>query len=193
MLGVLGSLGLLAGVVLLVVLLTGSREADVDPPEVEPPVEPAPVEQPHADSPPPLPEPTQRIYFEVDHPTLGPTEYATLEQARVYLEAHSDVRRLRVEGHTDGRGELDHNASLGGARALTVLEWLIARGVGAERLEAVSCAERIPVATNQTEAGRQQNRRVELFVVDPPTKRAPHPGCQSVSRASPTAAATSSR
>ncbi|MCB9593555.1 MAG: OmpA family protein [Sandaracinaceae bacterium] len=140
------------------------------PPRSEPPTEPEIV-------PPPLPQPTQQIHFAVDQPTLEPAEYATLEQVRAYLEEHPSVRRLRVEGHTDGRGERTHNDDLGRARGAVVVDWLVSRGVSPTRLEVASCADRVPAADNATEAGRQENRRVELYVVDPPVARAPHLEC----------------
>lgn len=136
-----------------------------------------PVTHPADAPPPPLPQPTQQIFFPVDEPTLGPTEYATLELVRGYLTEHPEVRRVRIEGHTDGRGEAGHNEGLGAARAERVCGWLIDRGVDATRLEAVSCADRVPAATNATEQGRQANRRVELFVIDPPVERQPHAAC----------------
>jgi len=129
------------------------------------------------DAPPPLPQPTHQIFFEVDEPTLAPSEYATLELVRGYLADHPEVRRVRVEGHTDGRGEVAHNDALGAARAERVRGWLVDRGVDASRLEAVSCGDRVPAATNDTEQGRQANRRVELFVIDPPSDRRPHDAC----------------
>jgi len=84
---------------------------------------------------------------------------------------------VRVEGHTDGRGEPSHNEGLGAARARAVLEWLAARGIDRDRLEGVTCAHRAPRASNRGERGRQQNRRAELYVVEPGVERAPHPGC----------------
>lgn len=170
----LGLAGLLVALVWILFPAWSPVAATPSTPVVaDPPAAPSVSESP----PPPLPQPSHQIFFAVDEPTLAPSEYATLELVRAYLVDHPDVTRVRIEGHTDGRGEADHNAELGADRAERVRGWLIERGVDASRLEAVSCADRVPAATNATEQGRQANRRVELFVVDPPSDRRPHAGC----------------
>ena len=76
-------------------------------------------------------------------------------------------RRLLVEGHTDSRGADDYNEELSEERAESVTEALVERGVPSERLRAVGLGESYPRASNDTAAGMQQNRRVEIVISNP--------------------------
>ena len=69
---------------------------------------------------------------------------------------------LLVEGHTDSVGSAEFNRELADKRAQAVSNFLVAEGVSAERFKVVAQGEANPVATNGTEVGRQQNRRVEI-------------------------------
>lgn len=90
------------------------------------------------------------------------------------LEAVADVmrgapfiRRLSIEGHTDDRSTPERNLDLSERRARAVMRWLIQHGVAAERLESHGFGQTRPVASNDSEDGRAQNRRVEFRIVDP--------------------------
>ena len=69
---------------------------------------------------------------------------------------------LRIEGHTDNTGDDASNKTLSQSRAEAVRDYLVEQGIDASRLEAVGLGEEQPVADNNTEEGRAQNRRVEL-------------------------------
>jgi len=71
---------------------------------------------------------------------------------------------IRVEGHTDSVGSESYNYDLSERRAGNVRNLLVQRGVGYNRVEVIGYGESMPVANNQTEAGRQMNRRVEIKV-----------------------------
>jgi len=81
------------------------------------------------------------------------------------LGAHSQLR-VRLRGHTDSLGESEANQRLSEARAEAVRQELIARGIGAERIQAEGAGEVEPVADNATAAGRARNRRVEIYLTD---------------------------
>ena len=70
--------------------------------------------------------------------------------------------RVQVGGHTDNTGSAAVNRRLSAARANAVRDYLISKGVAADRLTAVGFGPRKPVASNRTAEGRAQNRRVEL-------------------------------
>ena len=72
--------------------------------------------------------------------------------------------RLDVEGHTDSVGSEEYNQQLSENRAGSVRDFLIAQGISRDSVSARGFGEASPVATNDTAAGRQQNRRVELVV-----------------------------
>jgi len=73
--------------------------------------------------------------------------------------------KFTVEGHTDSVGSATTNQRLSDSRANSVRDFLIARGIGADRLTAIGYGEDKPIATNKTRTGRAQNRRVEINLV----------------------------
>jgi len=109
---------------------------------------------------------TQGILFDVDSDRIQPESTPTLEEIGTMLEEHPDLR-IAIEGHTDSTGNDDHNLDLSIRRAVAVREYLIdAYGIEASRLEADGFGETQPVGDNESPEGRQQNRRVELVVLD---------------------------
>ncbi|MDE3743200.1 OmpA family protein [Maribacter polysaccharolyticus] len=73
--------------------------------------------------------------------------------------------KFTVEGHTDSVGSAKLNQSLSESRALSVKDFLVDKGIDAFRLSAVGYGEEKPIATNNTRAGRKQNRRVEINLI----------------------------
>ena len=71
---------------------------------------------------------------------------------------------MTIEGHTDSTGKHDYNVALSNRRANAVRSYLASKGVASSRIQARGLGPDFPVATNATEAGRQQNRRVEVLV-----------------------------
>ena len=71
---------------------------------------------------------------------------------------------LLVVGHTDSKGTSEYNMSLSQRRAAAVVNYLVSQGVDRARLRLTARGESEPVATNDSEAGRQQNRRVEVAI-----------------------------
>jgi len=72
---------------------------------------------------------------------------------------------ISIEGHTDSKGAEAYNMDLSKSRAEAVKASLIGRGLSSSRLQTIGFGESKPVATNDTEAGRQQNRRVRIVIV----------------------------
>ncbi|WP_234570989.1 OmpA family protein [Rhodohalobacter sp. 614A] len=104
---------------------------------------------------------TRGILFETGSDRIQPGSAATLEEILGMLRQHADLR-LRIEGHTDNVGNTSSNQELSQSRAEAVRDYLVEQGIDASRLEAIGMGEEHPVADNNTEAGREQNRRVEL-------------------------------
>jgi OmpA-OmpF porin, OOP family len=73
--------------------------------------------------------------------------------------------RMAVHGHTDNRGSGGYNRDLSQRRAQAVVKYLTDKGIAVERLEAKGFGPDRPVATNDSDAGRAQNRRVEFKVI----------------------------
>ena len=104
------------------------------------------------------------VNFENNKATLKAESFATLDQAAVTLKEWGDVR-VEVGGHTDSVGKDSYNLGLSQRRAESVRQYLIEKGVAANRLFARGYGETRPVADNATEEGRLQNRRVELVAI----------------------------
>jgi outer membrane protein OmpA-like peptidoglycan-associated protein len=82
------------------------------------------------------------------------------------MKQNPDIRKVRVEGHTDSKGSDAYNIKLSQRRANAVRDYLIAHGVEADRLVAVGYGETRPVADNGTAEGRARNRRVEFTILE---------------------------
>jgi outer membrane protein OmpA-like peptidoglycan-associated protein len=105
------------------------------------------------------------VLFDTGSATLKPGADVSLDRLASYLRAHPQTRII-VEGYTDSRGSEEYNEALSQRRAQSVANALMARGVSPDSVRAVGRGEAYPVATNDTQAGRQQNRRVEIVFSD---------------------------
>lgn len=101
--------------------------------------------------------------FETDRADLKPGAYRSLDKLAAYLKQNPE-RRISIEGHTDNTGTSDHNLDLSRRRAEAVAQALQRQGIGRERIERTGYGEAYPVASNDTPAGRLQNRRVEVVI-----------------------------
>jgi outer membrane protein OmpA-like peptidoglycan-associated protein len=89
-----------------------------------------------------------------------------LQEISNLLRANKGIKRMSIDGHTDNRGSADLNKKLSGDRAAAVVTWLAAHGVEANRLESHGYGLEKPIETNDTDAGRAANRRVEFKILD---------------------------
>lgn len=107
------------------------------------------------------------VLFSSGRADLKPGGVANLDRLVRFLDAAPD-RKLRIEGHTDNRGGESLNQLLSERRAESVAQYLSSRGVANSRISAVGLAYNSPIADNNSEAGRQANRRVEVIIQNPP-------------------------
>jgi OOP family OmpA-OmpF porin len=105
------------------------------------------------------------VHFDFDKATLTPAAKAVLNGAAALLDQNERVV-VQVAGHTDSIGTESYNQGLSDRRANSVKDYLVNKGVKASRMTARGYGESQPVASNDTEAGRAENRRVELIVLD---------------------------
>jgi outer membrane protein OmpA-like peptidoglycan-associated protein len=103
------------------------------------------------------------ILFETDSYQLQPAATANIESLVKILNRYPDTNIL-IEGDTDNTGSDEYNQQLSERRAQSVANYQKSLGVAASRISTVGLGESNPVASNDTESGRQQNRRVEVAI-----------------------------
>ncbi|HEU5403411.1 MAG TPA: OmpA family protein, partial [Terriglobales bacterium] len=103
------------------------------------------------------------VLFDFNKATLKPGARERLARVAGILLAYPDLH-LQIEGHTDNIGSDSYNMQLSDRRAQTVRDYLVSQGVSAGNVASRGLGKSDPVASNDTAAGRQMNRRVELVV-----------------------------
>jgi len=115
-----------------------------------------------------------RVQFATGSAEVRPESLGLLAQVAAALKAHPEIRKVRVDGHTDDVGDREQNVDLSLRRAERVVSILIDDGVAPARLEAKGFGPKVPLAPNVAEANRAQNRRVEFTILgDHPGEAAP--------------------
>jgi outer membrane protein OmpA-like peptidoglycan-associated protein/tetratricopeptide (TPR) repeat protein len=106
----------------------------------------------------------KNIFFDFDKATLRPESTNELERLTKLL---NDVPTLKIEisGHTDSKGADAYNKTLSNNRAKAVVDYLITKGIASARLTSVGFGEEQPIDTNDTDEGRQMNRRTEFKIL----------------------------
>lgn len=107
----------------------------------------------------------QSVHFVTGEARLEPDAAAVLDNVVDVLVANKQIKKLRVEGHTDNVGSDDANLVLSRDRAAAVVEYLVQQGIERARLDADGYGSSRPIAPNLTRRGREQNRRVEFHIV----------------------------
>jgi peptidoglycan-associated lipoprotein len=100
-----------------------------------------------------------RVFFETDSSELTPQARATLDKQAQWLGTYANYSQFTVEGHADERGTREYNIALGARRAQTVRDYLISRGVAANRMRTISYGKERPVALCDDISCWSQNRR----------------------------------
>src|ERR1700712_3266461 len=103
------------------------------------------------------------ITFDTDQDAVKQEFYQTLNSVAIVLRKFNRTL-VDVNGHTDSTGGAQHNQELSERRATSVANYLGSQGIDPRRMSAVGFGSTQPVATNATEAGRAQNRRVEIQI-----------------------------
>jgi outer membrane protein OmpA-like peptidoglycan-associated protein len=109
--------------------------------------------------------------FEVGSAVILPGGFDELDRVANVLNQYPQTN-IRISGHTDSTGSADYNQKLSERRAEAVKSALVGKGVNAARITTIGYGEAKPIASNATEAGRQQNRRVEVRIVPQQTQQA---------------------
>jgi outer membrane protein OmpA-like peptidoglycan-associated protein len=108
----------------------------------------------------------ERVEFDTGKATLRPESDRVLGAVLAVFKDNPDVKHVRVEGHTDNQGNKQRNLMLSKQRAAAVVKWLVDHGVDASRLASEGYGQTKPLSSNDTDEGRQNNRRVEFHIED---------------------------
>ena len=106
----------------------------------------------------------ENIFFEFNKTALLPKSFTELEKIGAFVK-ENNIQLIEIGGHTDSEGSDSYNQKLSEGRAKSVVDYLTAHGISAERMRAIGYGESKPIDTNRTEEGRAINRRVEFTLI----------------------------
>lgn len=107
----------------------------------------------------------KNVFFDSGKSTLQANSYKELQELVEYLQLKKDIK-VEIAGHTDNVGTPESNVTLSEERAKTVVNYLISKGIDANRLSFKGYGDTQPVADNASETGRKQNRRTEVRILE---------------------------
>ena len=105
------------------------------------------------------------VFFEFNSAVLTANATTILDEAAVVIQ-QSKAEKIEIAGHTDGKGSDSYNQNLAQNRAQSVKQYLSEHGVASSRLSAKGYGASKPIADNASDAGRAENRRVELSIIE---------------------------
>jgi len=105
----------------------------------------------------------RNIFFDFDKATLRPESTTEIDRLTALLNQYPNLK-IEISGYTDNKGSQTYNQTLSQSRAKTVVDYLIAHGIATDRLTFRGYGMDAPIATNETDEGRQLNRRTEFKI-----------------------------
>jgi outer membrane protein OmpA-like peptidoglycan-associated protein len=105
----------------------------------------------------------RNIFFDFDKATLRPESNLEIERLRKVMLEYPTMK-IEISGHTDNKGSADYNKKLSQSRAKAVLDFLVKKGISPDRMTSAGYGFDRPMAPNDTDAGRQLNRRTEFEI-----------------------------
>jgi len=106
----------------------------------------------------------ENVYFEFGKSTLKPESFPALDELVELLRAEPEME-IEISGHTDNIGTKESNLRLSKDRAEAVRQYLIRKGIASQRIISAGYGDTVPVAQNDSEEGRQMNRRTEVKIL----------------------------
>jgi len=108
------------------------------------------------------------VHFETNKAELAIDSRGLLDEVADVLVSHPEIKKIRVEGHTDNSGGKQRNEVLSRDRAAAVVTYLSSQGIAASRLESDGFGSSRPLVPNLSKANKEKNRRVEFRIIDGP-------------------------
>lgn len=140
-----------------------------------PPPPPPPPEPKKEEPPPPPPrvelrdnkiEFREKIQFEASKAVIKPESFGLLDEIVEVIKKNPHIKKIAIEGHASSEGDPKFNRKLSDDRAKAVRQYLIDHGISADTLTAKGYGADKPLASNDTEEGKEKNRRVEFNVIE---------------------------
>ncbi|MEL6344943.1 MAG: OmpA family protein, partial [Myxococcota bacterium] len=107
-----------------------------------------------------------KVFFDTAKTTIKAESFGLLDDVANILQDNPDIRKLRVEGHTDSRGSATYNRELSQGRAAAVVDYLVSKGISRDRLQSQGFGEDRPLDSRRTRAAYSKNRRVEFVILE---------------------------
>ncbi|MEO8702601.1 MAG: OmpA family protein [Kofleriaceae bacterium] len=108
----------------------------------------------------------EKVQFDLDKATILPVSFSLLNEVAAVITKNPQLKRIQVEGYASSEGDPGHNQKLSDARAASVMKYLTEHGIAKPLLVSKGFGIAKPIGDNATEAGREQNRRVEFNILD---------------------------
>jgi OOP family OmpA-OmpF porin len=108
----------------------------------------------------------EKIQFDYNTATIKPASFSLMDEITDVIQKHPEIKKTQVEGYASAEGDDFYNKQLSDRRAKAVMKYLVKHGVDESRLVAKGFGEDNPIASNDTEEGREKNRRVEFNILE---------------------------
>ncbi len=107
---------------------------------------------------------TEKIQFDYNSATIKPESHSLIDEVYDILVGNPDIELLDIVGHTSSEGSDSTNLKLSKERAAAVKDYLVGKGIDAKRLSSQGKGEKEPIADNETDEGKEKNRRGEFKI-----------------------------
>jgi outer membrane protein OmpA-like peptidoglycan-associated protein len=109
---------------------------------------------------------TEKIQFDYNKATIKPESHGLLDEIVSVIKENPHIKKLSIEGHTDADGSYNYNLKLSDDRSQAVMKYLTDHGIEPARLDSRGFGEAKAIAPNDTEEGKEKNRRVEFLITE---------------------------
>lgn len=106
----------------------------------------------------------EKVLFETGSDEILSESYPLLDEVASIMDTHPDIEEIEIGGHTDSKGKKRYNRRLSNKRAKAVMNYLSEHGIDSSRMTAKGYGDSNPIAGNDSEEGRSENRRVEFNI-----------------------------